>query len=96
MRFYIMMIVRSLVVKNVIVPELSSKEIEKQNADIISCLRNEQVEKYYLTAKEIVGKAMEDYLKENTDKNAMDARKSADFCKLVNKRTQAWITQNLK
>ena len=49
-----------------------------------------------MTAKEIVGKAMEDYLKENADKNAMDARKSADFCKLVNKRTQDWITHNTK
>lgn len=91
-----MMIVRSLVVKSVVVPELSSKEIQKQNADLIKCLKNEQIEKYYLTAKEIVGKAMEDYLKENADKNAMDARKSADFCKLVNKRTQDWITHNTK
>ena len=96
LRFYIMMIVRSLVVKSVVVPELSSKEIQKQNADLIKCLKNEQIEKYYLTAKEIVGKAMEDYLKENADKNAMDARKSADFCKLVNKRTQDWITHNTK
>lgn len=94
-RFYIIMVVRSLVVKSINVPELSSREIEKQNAELIDCLRKDDVEKYYLTAKNIVCGVMDEYLQENTDKNRSDALRSAEFCKSVNKRTQSWIKDNL-
>lgn len=88
------MVVRSLVVKSINVPELSSREIEKQNTELIDCLRKDDVEKYYLTAKEIVCGVMDQYLQENADKNKSDALRSAEFCKSVNKKTQLWIADN--
>lgn len=84
LRFYVIMVVRALILGNFDVPELNSGAMEKENKKMIEMLKTD-INKYFLDAKKIVI----DVLKrvEYTGKKRYDVLRNAEFCKKVKDRT---------
>lgn len=81
LRFYIIMAVRALMAKDVNVPKLDSKEMDRENHKLIEILKGDTVEKYFTEAGEIVAEVLN--RKECSSKKQNDILKSADFCEKV-------------
>lgn len=87
-RFYIIMVVYSLLINNTRVPEFNSKELDKQNKKVIESLKKE-LETYFTSAKTIVLETLsEEGFKE---KRKIDVLKSSDFCNRVKENAKHYL-----
>lgn len=78
LRFYIIMIVRALMVGTLDVPELNSSAMAKENMKMIEILK-EDADTYFIKAKNILLELLSQ--KEYVDKKWYDILRSAEFCK---------------
>ncbi len=78
LRFYIIMIVRILMIDSLKVPELNSSAMEKENKKMIQLLKGNS-DFYFLEAKKILIELLKQ--QEYTGKKRYDVLRSAEFCK---------------
>lgn len=83
LRFYVIMVVRTLMLETIDVPDLSSAAIEKENKKMIAMLKSD-VDGYFIAAKKIIMDVLE--RKEYLGKKRYDVLRSAEFCKKVKER----------
>lgn len=82
LRFYVIMVVRILMIGTMNVPDLSSDAMDKENKKMITILKTDtKAESYFIAAKNIVEKALNG--KEYLDKKRYDILRSSDFCNKV-------------
>ncbi len=81
LRFYIIMVVRMLMVGTISVPDLGSNEIDKENKKIIAILKTNDADQYFIDAKKIIEGVLSN--KEYLDKKRYDILRSVDFCNRV-------------
>lgn len=83
LRFYVIMVARILMVKDVKVPELNSKEMKKEINKLLEILKEDtdNTNSYFVEAKNIV----ESVLNENdySGQRRYEILRSADFCKKI-------------
>lgn len=83
LRFYIIMIVRVLMVKSLEVPEVNSSAMAKENKKMLDLLKN-NADSYFIEAKEILEELLNQ--QEYAGKKTYDVLRSVDFCKKTKKR----------
>ena len=86
LRFYIIMVVRMLMVKAVGVPDLSGNEINKENKKIIAILKTDVADTYFIDAKKIIVEVLN--RREYLDKKRYDVLRSVDFCNKLKERVK--------
>lgn len=80
LRFYIIMIVRMLILKTFDVPNFCSKSMEVENKKMLKKL-NADVDKYFIEAKEIVRKVLGEI--EVDKRKTYEILRSSEFCKKI-------------
>ena len=80
LRFYIIMIVRMLILKTFDVPKFCSKSMEVENKKMLKKL-NADVDKYFIEAKEIVRKVLGEI--EVDKRKTYETLRSSEFCKKI-------------
>lgn len=85
LRFYVIMVVRALMIGEIKVPELSSNAMDKENKKMILLLKAD-VDSYFINAKRIVEDILSE--KEYSEKKRYDVLRSTEFCKKVKERVE--------
>lgn len=85
LRFYIIMIVRALMVGSLDVPELNSSAMAKENKKMIKMLK-ENVDSYFINAKDILVELLNQ--QEYLGKKWYDVLRSVEFCKKTKARVK--------
>lgn len=85
LRFYVIMVVRALMMGTMNAPELSSAAIEKENKKMIAILKTD-ADSYFIDAKKIIMDVLN--RKEYSDKKRYDVLRSVDFCKKVKEQVE--------
>lgn len=86
-RYYIIMIVYSLMTENVNIPDFASRKLVKQNEKVISILKNqEKIKDYYLKAKSIVMQTIEEEVFKS--RREVDILKSIEFRNRIKENTE--------
>ena len=80
LRFYIIMVVRILMVKKIEVQKFDSREIDKENKKILEILKKDD-NSYFIDAKNIVKKVLK--RKEYSNKNREEVLRSLEFCQKI-------------
>lgn len=83
LRFYVIMVVRTLILETLDVPKFDSAEMGKENNKMIAMLKGD-VDNYFLNAKKIIMDVLG--RQEYAEKKRYDVLRSADFCKKVKER----------
>lgn len=85
LRFYVIMVVRALMIGEMKVPDLSSNAMDKENKKMILLLKSD-VDSYFINAKRIVEDILSE--KEYSEKKRYDVLRSTEFCKKVKERVE--------
>lgn len=93
LRFYVIMVVRDLILGTLDVPDFSSGAMEKENKKMIEVLKTD-VDNYFIDAKEIVIAVLK--RDEFAEKKRYDVLRSTEFCKKVKDRIAEVLNNSKK
>lgn len=93
LRFYVIMVVRSLLENEIKIYQLNSLNIEKEAKRIIKLLKSDDlyIENVYKMARDLVLTAMDDFSRHNTFSSQKDVLRSPRFNELVNSMTKEYM-----
>lgn len=92
-RYYVPMVVRSLIVKKTFIPKFNSNEIKKETKRIIALLKEDlsEIENVFVEAVKIINQALEVFKKQNKGMTKTEILKSQKFNRLVEEKTKEYL-----